>query len=597
MSFNLPEYHVEAGSEGFGLVPSEPANFPMAGAPAEAGPSSLGLENSSAGGFALDPGEVANIHSRALLGGGGTSTPSLATTQKAMREQFMDSKSGLQRFGYTLNSVGSAINGHESMMDREIGQGQKQRQIQMQEKQEELNAFKATYGMFDESFKVLKKVPKEKRAEAIQQLAKRMDGVSPGSGTAFTAYANFGDTDVEAAAMQMFGDPEISKSLLKLSGGDEANFYKLITSPETVKMLTSQVDQKRLPGIVQKMSSIRAIDPKDIPEDLLPRIKKDKEGNILMDMALLRTVNDRLPKEMRFTDGDFQSIQRNPDQFTSAGFISPKLSEDMAKKELEKERFGPVYEEGGVKFQKNLDTNKVTRVDGGGTTVTVPVNVDQAGNQVFAQEHTLRTDYEKQSGKFKDMRTYFVPVAKKIESGKPLGPAESLNLAYAYAHALDPANDRITEGDFKRLGDLGSIPQRIGVAIKSVLNGYNLPEDVAKEMYSVAARQYSGLNKNQRNLEDRYTRMSTEYPGLSPARVVTKYSHDDKGSPKPPAESQGKRSVDQISQDGKDNGWSDLTVENTIRDMHGEDAVRKWRTKASEERMKSQGRPRRVSGH
>lgn len=578
MALDLPDYEVQmqTGNPGFNLAPVEgPSAAPTTG---------LNLDQSgSTGGFALDPDEVARITSRATVANS-PGTPSLATTMKALRQNFLADKSGLQKFGYALDAFGSGINGQDSRMDREIRQGMEAQKLEMQKKQEELAAFKATYGMFDESFKILKKVPVDKRANAIQQLGQKMDSVSPGAGQAFTAYANFNDADLESSAMNLFGDPAVSQALMKLSGGDETNFYKLITNPETVKMLTSQVDQKRLPGIVQKMSAIRSIPQDQIPKDLLPRIKKDSEGNIMLDTALLRTVNDRLPKEMRFTDGDFQTIQRNPDQFTSAGFVSPKLAEDIAKKDLEKNQWSDPYMLDGVQVQKNKDTGQIKEVVS--RPPSVRVQIDQKDSQVFEQEHKLRQDFDKASTKFQDMKSYFVPVARKIESGKPLGPAESLQLAYAYAHALDPASDRITEGDFQRMEKLGSIPQRVGVAIKGVLGGYNLPEDIAKEMYTVAARNFKELNTRQRANEDRYTKMATEYPGLSPERVVKKYSLDEKGSPKPPVASEGKRSVEQINRDAAANGWSDLTTENVIRDMHGEDAVRKWRTKISEDRLK-----------
>lgn len=571
-----PEYSVVGDQNGFGLEADQVGMSPP--------PTGLNLEQpGSSGGFALDPDEVANIHSRAAVNGVSSASP--MATQMAMRQEFMKDKTGWQKFAYGLNALGTGINGQESLLDRDIKHGMDAKRLDMEKKQQELTAFKATYGMFDESFKVLKKVPIDKRADAIQQLAGRMDSVSPGSGKAFTAYANFNDSDIEQSALQMFGDPEISKALLKMTGGDEDKFYKLVTSPETVKMLTGQVDQKRLPGIVQKMSAIRGIPEDQIPEDLLPKIKRDKEGNIMLDTSLLRTVNDRLPEKLRLNEGDFQTIQRNPDEFVSAGFVSPKNSSEVQKKELTKDEWGEPYNLDGQTVQKNQagEIRQVTRAPGGNTNV----KVDTQGNQVFTQEHQLRQDYDKQSAKFADMKAYFLPVARKVEAKKPLGPAESLQLAYAYAHSLDPSSDRITEGDFGRLEKLGSIPQRVGVAIKSVLQGYNLPPDIAQEMYSVTSKQFGELNKKQRGTEDQYNRMATEYPGLSPERVVRKHSIDDKASPKPPAAAEGKRPVAQIESDAKANGWSDLETERVIRDMHGEDEVRKWRTRASEERLKN----------
>jgi len=497
--------------------------------------------------------------------------------------------SGMQRLGLSLEGFGAGFHGRPSMFTRLRAQKIEEEELGLRKKRAEMEAFKATYGMFDEAFKVLRKIPTDKRGAAIGNLAKQMDTVSPGAGEAFRSYAQFSDPDLETAMMLLFKDPDTVKALMKVTGGDEERFFKLIQNKEVVQNIYDQVDRANLPAAHQKLSAIGKIPPDKVPESIRSRIKKDPEGNTFLDLGLLREFNKTLPYEQQLTEGELRTIERKPDQFAALGLVPPDVSKKVLEKNLTKERWGEPYSLSGKTVQKNLDTGQIREVGGGGTNVNV--KVDQREQQTFGNEEKLRGEFETGSKKFVVMRNYFVPVVRHRESlkGKEPSSAVDLQLAYAYAQALDPKDTRITEGDFLRLQKLGSIPERIGTAIASVIQGYNLPDDVRDEMYGIASRSFKEMNRTQREHEERYVKLTTEYPDLSPGRVVKQYSLNPKGGKginlgKPSKAGEDVPPLDQILEEAKSNNWDSATTERTIREMHGEAGVRQWRERRSDRR-------------
>lgn len=496
----------------------------------------------------------------------------------------------LKRLGYALEGFGAGMSGRESLYSRDRKKMIEEYHLGQQNKRLELDTFKTTYGMFDEAFKVLRKLPRDKRQNAIGVLAGQMDTVSKGAGAAFQAYAQFGDTDLEEVMMQMFGDRATVNALMNVTGGDEERFYKLIANKEFMENVQSNVDRKNLGTAYEKMGRLIRTPEDQIPEQIRSRIKRDKDGSVHLDMALLGEANAALAPDEQLTTGELKAIERHPERFVGLGFITPKMAEAVAQKNLTKERWGEPYQLAGKTVQKNEDTGQIREIG----SMNINTKVDMREDQTFENERKLRESFETKSKKFINLRDYFVPVARFMESegkkGKEPPSTTDLQLVYAYLQTLDPKDDRVSEGDFRRLSALKSIPESIGTAIQSVFTGYNLPTDVRREMYSTVARAFKEANRTQRKLEESEASLAHEYPGISPKRVVRQYSINEKGQgplsfPGPRGEQPGVPSVEQIESEGKKNDWDEATIEKTIRDMHGEAGVRRWREKRSDQRM------------
>lgn len=512
-------------------------------------------------------------------------------------KEWKETLSPLEKFGYGLEAFGAGIQGRTPLHMRQSEAFRDQRNQEAKNKlegeQHRLAQFKATYGMFDEAFKMVKKIPPGYRKDAIAKMKSEMNNASMGSGDTFELWAQGDDDDVFGKALQLFSDPDVAKGFMTLAGDDETKFYELLRSPDIRKMIEGNVDQDRIPSVIQKLTQIRSLPTNDIPSELRDALEKHKteDGEYYLTDELIQAGNPHLPEELQLTPQELATISRRPEAFAGTGFIPPAKvaeinTEKIKNQNKPKDKWGKPYSMDGAMVQENLSTGKVDSVIGRPPVPSIVSTGMPPEAMIFEQEQKLRKEYDDQSKKYVDFKDYFVPVAKAYSGGKTLTPPEDLLLSYAYLHSLDPKADRITEGDFLRFRNLGSLPDRIWTGITAVLNGYNLPEDLRKEMFAVASRSFKELNKRQRSNETHYEGMATQYPGLNPARVVKKYSLDDT---QPSTPSGGKKegpSYESILEEGKKNGWSDLQIEQTIKDFHGDEGVRRYKTERVQPRKK-----------
>lgn len=120
-------------------------------------------------------------------------------------------------------------------------------------------------------------------------------------------------------------------------------------------------------------------------------------------------------------------------------------------------------------------------------------------------------DFLKTKPFFTSAAEYMADVTK---DPKKATSASDRALFFQYQKMLDP-NDRVSEGDYRKLLQLGGLDERFVQYIRGLAEGNLLPDRVRRDMFAVMRRNFTRMNVEVQNSEARY-RARAKTQGLNP---------------------------------------------------------------------------------
>ena len=139
------------------------------------------------------------------------------------------------------------------------------------------------------------------------------------------------------------------------------------------------------------------------------------------------------------------------------------------------------------------------------------------GKETFTNEKQLRSEFDKQAKNFDEARLGFEKVQKAAMTETPTG-ATDLALIFGYMKVIDPTSV-VREGEFATAEEAGGVSERLRNLYNKVRTGQRLTQEVRDQFVQAARTQFQPYMDMQRNIENRYTNLSTAY-NLDPTKVV-----------------------------------------------------------------------------
>ena len=139
------------------------------------------------------------------------------------------------------------------------------------------------------------------------------------------------------------------------------------------------------------------------------------------------------------------------------------------------------------------------------------------GKETFTNEKQLRGEFDKQAKNFDEARLGFEKVQKAAMTETPTG-ATDLALIFGYMKVIDPTSV-VREGEFATAEKAGGVSEQLRNLYNKVRTGQRLTQEVRDQFVQAARTQFQPYMDMQRNIENRYTNLSTAY-NLDPTKVV-----------------------------------------------------------------------------
>jgi hypothetical protein len=137
------------------------------------------------------------------------------------------------------------------------------------------------------------------------------------------------------------------------------------------------------------------------------------------------------------------------------------------------------------------------------------------GKDTFEKEYKITNQFNALS---KDYRTTRDAMQKIEDASKLNNATGDMALIYGFMRMQDPTST-VREGEYATAEQARGIPQSIVAMYNKAIDGRRLSEDQRKQFASTARTQFSMMEKNQKTLEEQYTKIAEDY-GLNPERIL-----------------------------------------------------------------------------
>lgn len=151
------------------------------------------------------------------------------------------------------------------------------------------------------------------------------------------------------------------------------------------------------------------------------------------------------------------------------------------------------------KVANGFAPDAIVQVDANGQFDVVQEGVDTTAD--FDDETTLRKEFTKESGAFKEVATSFSNITKSLQEQSPFG---DLSATFGFAKMIDPESV-VREGEKIVIEKAGSLPQNVVQAIQRVNTGESLTPTQRRDLLTTANEVFSTHAEQQQGRVATYT--------------------------------------------------------------------------------------------
>lgn len=238
--------------------------------------------------------------------------------------------SGMGKLGLVLQSFGSGMAGKPNPVASLVEEKRKDRLAKVAEFKLHLEAAK-------DGVEMSRKLPAGTDRETfMDSYSKRMDSISPGLGDMFRSLGKSPDV---AKMLGKYADvPAVQMSLQMDPSGQ--SLMKLIQSPEFMKGLEHQLDQRELPVVQRKVQMLVQHFDQVAPPEMVDKIKKDgviSASEVRQINDYVRNHSDEKLRAIALDDAQFSVLNRNDATvFGPLGILPSKSEASVAEATLKK---------------------------------------------------------------------------------------------------------------------------------------------------------------------------------------------------------------------------------------------------------------------
>lgn len=142
----------------------------------------------------------------------------------------------------------------------------------------------------------------------------------------------------------------------------------------------------------------------------------------------------------------------------------------------------------------------------------------------FKEANTLRDEFNTMTKDFRSVQDAYSKINNTSSSG-----AGDMSMLYQYVKLLDPGSV-VRESEFASAAAAGSFGERVQGAVKGVVDGGRLSENLRNEFINEATKIYEGQKSGYDRQKATYTDLSQQF-GLDPKLVITDYTEVKPSTP------------------------------------------------------------------
>jgi hypothetical protein len=262
--------------------------------------------------------------------------------------EYIDGMPLMKKIGLLLQSYQAGVEGRPNPFEQEL-------QVKRKREADFRQELATTLEMTKKGMELVRSMPEGKARDALIEQYARASG-KQGDMVKSALQAVGGKDEREfREVLATLDNPAARNMLINAAGGDPITARKLLADGDFMKRLDQRADQVTLPAVTGKMSVLaRAMEKVD-------RLK-GPDGKVTFTMADLRAENEKLPKEMRLTDGELATANRNQAALIAYGLKTDttlQKEQEAAGKKAESGTWSEPYRLNGATVQKNSVTGEI----------------------------------------------------------------------------------------------------------------------------------------------------------------------------------------------------------------------------------------------
>lgn len=446
----------------------------------------------------------------------GLATP--ASAGKQTRSDIYSQMAPMQEFGARLGELGAGMTGSPSPMSARMEAKRKDKLAQIEE-------LKGTVTALEHGITMRQGMSGDDAAAFDEAYGNKLEAIQPGMKQTFIALSKKPDLLTQFQAYSPYL-PEPVQAMMK---SQPKEFLKFAGTAEGMKVMLDAKDRFDMKGATKKVQTAMLGLQEFVPPEEYKKIMADG----VVTASDILAIQKYLPDAAKLSDIEVAAIQRNDKIFWQGlGVLHGQSEQDVLKRRADagdKTKQPQTLNVDGKVYQfdpQNKLTSPRLGADSRYALLGSGKDAEDKG-KVFEREFKLSDDYRQDTKKFAERRPLFDSatdyMANRATEKTSAGDA---SLMFAYAKMRDP-NDRLAVSETRDLVKLGNIFERIGANVAGVLEqGETLPDRVANEMYKEIRRTFTEQNRQQKKIEDDFTKKTKDYGG-EPSRVVRPYAIPD----------------------------------------------------------------------
>ena len=261
------------------------------------------------------------------------------------------------------------------------------------------------------------KTPADQKQEVIDTFAEQFEQVLPGIGDLLPQVSALPKA---GQLIDLFGDEENARAVIALTDGNVEEILKLAGDSDFVGLMETSTDRRNTPVAAQKLATaVAALEATLTPEQL---------QGLTITFGQLQRINSKLPDELRLTNSELGTLERNPNLLLDFGITPPEIQ--LAAEE------------------RRATAGAAKEVEGEGETA-LPANIS---NSIFRQAVTLAGGFEDEiTGQIRGMspeeskraNDIAAEAERRIKSGEATSVAEAVSQAAAKIGLPEPREPEI----------------------------------------------------------------------------------------------------------------------------------------------------------
>ncbi len=300
------------------------------------------------------------------------------------RRAYIDQMGTGQKILAAIGEFGAGVTGRQSPIDARM-------RAQREEKLASLQEFKVHTDALEDGVKMAGKLQGDARDQFIENYAQQLESVRPGLGE---TYRTLSKQPGNGSLISKYKDKSPTLARALEIGGPEA-VMKLLSSPDAIKTINSEIDSGVLPTIVKKGQMFKMGWQQIVPPEMSERFNKDGQITASELQEANEWIKSNKPdmKALVISDEEQQIIGRNQDAFYGAlGIVGPKDEQKVLAERMKGERaqsdigkLGADLKAGRItQAQHDARVAKLNRQGEGGDSRMTPATISVNGKNVAA---------------------------------------------------------------------------------------------------------------------------------------------------------------------------------------------------------------------